>query len=130
LPGLLPQPAPSLAAITLDIYDITASPESSMECVFIPTCGRRGSAQRRRNAMTASAFTPIVNLNDHVAAAAYLMKHAGVTALVVLDGQWPGRPTGIITKAANARAVAAGDLGLCLISVRRQDPGEAGNEAL
>jgi hypothetical protein len=42
--------------------------------------------------VTASASTPVVNLNDHLAAAAYLMKHAGATALVVLDGQWPGRP--------------------------------------
>ena len=41
--------------------------------------------------MAASA-PPAVNQNDHVAAAAYLMKHAGATALVVLDGQWPGRP--------------------------------------
>jgi CBS domain-containing protein len=59
--------------------------------------------------MTASASTPVVNLNDHVAAAAYLMKHADASVLVVLDGQWPGRPTGIITKADIARAVAAGE---------------------
>jgi CBS domain-containing protein len=43
-----------------------------------------------------------------VAAAAYLMKHAGATALVALDGQWPGRPAGVITKADIARAAAAG----------------------
>jgi NADPH:quinone reductase-like Zn-dependent oxidoreductase len=42
--------------------------------------------------------------NDHAAAAAYLMKHAGATAL---DGQWPDRPVGIITKADIARAAAA-----------------------
>jgi CBS domain-containing protein len=59
--------------------------------------------------MTTSASTPAVNQNDHVAAAAYVMKHAGATALVVLDGQWPGRPVGIITKAGIARAAAAGD---------------------
>ena len=47
--------------------------------------------------MAASA-PPAVNQNDHVAAAAYLMKHAGATALVVLDGQWPGQPIGIITE--------------------------------
>jgi NADPH:quinone reductase len=58
--------------------------------------------------MTASASAPVVNLNDHVAAAAYLMKHAGATALVALDGQWPGRPAGVITKADIARAAAAG----------------------
>jgi hypothetical protein len=39
--------------------------------------------------MATSALPPAVNQNDHVAAAAYLLKHAGATALVVLDGQWP-----------------------------------------
>ena len=58
--------------------------------------------------MAASA-PPAVNQNDHVAAAAYLMKHAGATTLVVLDGQWPGQPIGIITKAGIARAAAAGE---------------------
>jgi len=58
-----------------------------------------GTAQQRRsNAMTPSASTPAVNLNDHAAAAAYLMKHADATAVVVLDGQWPGRPAGIIRR--------------------------------
>jgi NADPH:quinone reductase-like Zn-dependent oxidoreductase len=59
--------------------------------------------------MTRPASTPVVNQNDHVAAAAYLMKHTGATALVVLDGQWPGRPVGIITKADIVGAVAAGE---------------------
>ena len=59
--------------------------------------------------MTTSASTPAVNQNDHVAAAAYVMKHAGATALVVLDGRWPGRPVGIIAKAGIARAAAAGE---------------------
>ena len=58
--------------------------------------------------MTASAPVPVVNLNDHAAAAAYLMEHADATALVVLDGRWPGRPAGIITKADIVRAAAAG----------------------
>ena len=58
--------------------------------------------------MSTSTSTPAVNENDHVAAAAYLMKHIGATALVVLDGQWPGRPVGIITKAGIAQAAAAG----------------------
>ena len=34
----------------------------------------------------------------HVAAAAYLIKHAGATALMVLDGQ-TGQPIGILTQA-------------------------------
>jgi NADPH:quinone reductase-like Zn-dependent oxidoreductase len=59
--------------------------------------------------MTTSASISAVNQNDHVAAAAYLMKHAGATALIVLDGQWPGRPAGIITKADIDRAAAAGE---------------------
>jgi CBS domain-containing protein len=45
---------------------------------------------------------------DHAAAAAYLMKHAGASALMVLDAQ-NGRPTGIITEANIAHAVADGE---------------------
>jgi CBS domain-containing protein len=44
---------------------------------------------------------------DHVAAAAYLMKHAGTTALMVVDAR-AGQPTGIITAADIARAIADG----------------------
>ena len=43
--------------------------------------------------------------NDHAAAAAYLMKHAGTSALLVLDAQ-NDRPIGIITEADITRAVA------------------------
>jgi CBS domain-containing protein len=45
--------------------------------------------------------------SDHVAAAAYLMKHSGATALTVLDTR-TGRPNGILTKADIADAVADG----------------------
>jgi CBS domain-containing protein len=48
-----------------------------------------------------------VEQQDHVAAAAYLMKHAGTTALMVLD-PWTGQPAGIITEADIAHAVADG----------------------
>src|SRR6478736_2460277 len=48
-----------------------------------------------------------VQPNDHVAAAAYLMRHAGATALVVLDGQ-TNRPLGIITEADIVHTVADG----------------------
>ena len=48
-----------------------------------------------------------VNQNDHVAAAAYLMKHAGTTALMVLETQ-ADQPAGIITEADIAHAVADG----------------------
>jgi CBS domain-containing protein len=49
-----------------------------------------------------------VDQNDHVAAAAYLMRHAGATALVVLDGQDTNRPVGIITEADIVHTVADG----------------------
>jgi CBS domain-containing protein len=44
---------------------------------------------------------------DHVAAAAYLMKHAGTTALMVTDAQ-TGQPAGLITEADIAHAIAEG----------------------
>jgi CBS domain-containing protein len=48
-----------------------------------------------------------VEQQDHVAAAAYLMKHAGTTALMVMDPQ-TGQSVGIITEADVAHAVADG----------------------
>jgi signal-transduction protein with cAMP-binding, CBS, and nucleotidyltransferase domain len=48
-----------------------------------------------------------VGQHDHVAAAAYLMKHAGTTALIVVDAQ-TGQPADIITEADVARAIADG----------------------
>jgi IMP dehydrogenase len=48
-----------------------------------------------------------VNQHDHVAAAAYLMKHTGTTALMVLDAQ-TGKPAGIITETDVAHAIADG----------------------
>ena len=44
---------------------------------------------------------------DHVAAAAYLMKQAGTTALMVVNAQ-TGQPAGIITQADVDRAIAHG----------------------
>jgi CBS domain-containing protein len=44
---------------------------------------------------------------DHAAAAAYLMKHVGTAALMVMDAR-AGQPTGIITVAVIARAIADG----------------------
>jgi CBS domain-containing protein len=43
----------------------------------------------------------------HLAAAAYLMKHAGTTALMVLDA-WTAQPVGIITEADVGHAAADG----------------------
>ena len=48
-----------------------------------------------------------VNQNDHVAAAAYLMKHADATALIVTQAH-TGEPVGIITEADISHAVADG----------------------
>jgi CBS domain-containing protein len=45
--------------------------------------------------------------SDHAAAAAYLMKHARATALMVLDPR-TGQPNGILTEAGIAHAVADG----------------------
>jgi CBS domain-containing protein len=49
--------------------------------------------------------TSAVQQNDHVAAAAYLMKHADASALVVMDSQ-TDKPIGIVTEADIAHAVA------------------------
>ena len=48
-----------------------------------------------------------VEQNDHVAAAAYLMKRADATALIVTQGQ-AGEPIGIITEADISHLVADG----------------------
>jgi len=48
-----------------------------------------------------------VEPNDHVAAAAYLMKHADASALVILDPR-TGLPAGIVTSTDIAHAVADG----------------------
>jgi CBS domain-containing protein len=55
--------------------------------------------------MRPSATT--VATHDHAAAAAYLMKHADASAVMVLDAQ-SGQPIGIITEANIAHAVADG----------------------
>lgn len=47
-----------------------------------------------------------VEANGHLAAAAYLTKHAGETALVVIDDEQSKRPIGLITDADIAQAVA------------------------
>jgi CBS domain-containing protein len=47
-----------------------------------------------------------VEPEDHAAAAAYLMRHARATALVVVDDELARRPLGLITEADIVRAVA------------------------
>ena len=66
--------------------------------------------QHRHPATVGDVMRPpltTVDQNDHVAAAAYLLRHAGATALVVLDGQ-DNRPLGIITEADIVHTVADG----------------------
>jgi len=58
-----------------------------------------------RDVMRPKATT--VEPNDHAAAAAYLMKHAGATALVIVDAV-TGQPAGIITETDITHAVANG----------------------
>ena len=58
--------------------------------------------------MTTTTTTTTVDQYDHVAAAEYLMKHAGTTALAVLDGQHSDRPIGCITETDIAEAMAGG----------------------
>ena len=48
-----------------------------------------------------------VQRNDHVAAAAYLMRREGVTALVLVDAQ-TNRPMGLITEANLVQLMADG----------------------
>ena len=52
---------------------------------------------------------PLITVEQgaHVAAAAYLMKHAGVTALMIRNGN-SGEPAGIITEGDIAHAIADG----------------------
>ena len=61
-------------------------------------------------AMAADIMRPpvtTVEQNDHVGAAAYLMKRADATALIVTQAQ-TGEPVGIITEADISHAVADG----------------------
>jgi CBS domain-containing protein len=83
-----------------------------MEQVMTGVSARKSSLRPREAAATvADVMRPpltTVNQHDHVAAAAYLMKHAGTTALLVVDAQ-TGQPVGLITEADVAHAIADGN---------------------
>jgi CBS domain-containing protein len=73
----------------------------------------RASARPSSGAPTTAAdvmqpAVTTVEADAHLAAAAYLMKHAGATALVVVDNEEAKRPVGLITDADIAEAVADG----------------------
>ena len=75
------------------------------------TAAQQPPGQRRHPATVGDVMRPpltTVDQNDHVAAAAYLMRHAGATALVVLGGQETNQPLGIITEADIVHTVADG----------------------
>src|SRR6266581_7146 len=98
------------------------TPPRAQRCDRIPNNSAIGSSRERIMA-DASAQHPApspatvadvmhppvtaVNQNDHVAAAAYLMKRADATALIVTQAQ-TGEPIGIITEADISHAVADG----------------------
>ena len=82
-----------------------------MERTMTGVSAQKSSFDLRADAATvADVVRPpltTVNQHDHVAAAAYLMKHAGTTALLVVDPQ-NGQPVGIITETDVAHAIADG----------------------
>ncbi len=82
-----------------------------MEQIMTGVSAQESSFHSRAAAATVAdvmrAPLTTVNQHDHVAAAAYLMKHAGATALMVVNAQ-TGQPAGIITEADVARAIADG----------------------
>ena len=82
-----------------------------MEQIMTSVSAQKPSFHSRAAAATvADLMRPpltTVSQHDHVAAAAYLMKHAGTTALMVVDAQ-TGQPAGIITEADVAHAIADG----------------------
>jgi CBS domain-containing protein len=82
-----------------------------MEQIMTGVSAQKSSFDLRADAATvADVIRPpltTVHQHDHVAAAAYLMKHAGATALLVVDAH-SGQPVGIITEADIAHAIADG----------------------
>jgi len=82
-----------------------------MEQVMTGVSAQKSSFDLQADAATvADVIRPpltTVNQHDHVAAAAYLMKHAGTRALIVEDAQ-TGQPVGIITEGDVAHAIADG----------------------
>ncbi len=82
-----------------------------MEQIMTAVSAQKSSFHSRPAAATVANITrpPLTTVkhHDHVAAAAYLMKHAGTTALIVVDAQ-TGQPVGIITETDIAHAIADG----------------------
>jgi CBS domain len=85
----------------------------------------RGAPELTTDRGPSAASSVTVDRYDHVAAAAYPMRHHGVTALAVLDGDRSTRPIGMITKTDITQAAADGeDLNKVLIGqLISQSPG-------
>jgi CBS domain-containing protein len=82
-----------------------------MERIMAEDSAQQSSPERHARATAADVMRPAlttVEANAHLAAAAYLMKHAGEMALVVVDDERASRPIGLITDADITRAVADG----------------------
>lgn len=69
------------------------------------------------------ALTAVVP-NDHVAAAAYLMRRADATSLVVIDDEKSRKPVGLLTEVDIVRAIADGkDLNeVRIVALMTRDP--------
>jgi len=82
-----------------------------MEQIMTAVSAQKSPVHARAAAATVADVMrpPLITVapHDHVAAAAYLMKHAGTTALMVVDAR-AGQPAGIITAADVAHAIADG----------------------
>ena len=82
-----------------------------MEQIMTGAAAQESSSHPRAAAATVADVmrAPLTTIGQHAhaAAAAYLMKHAGATALMVVNAQ-TGQPAGIITQADVARAIADG----------------------
>jgi CBS domain-containing protein len=81
--------------------------EISEEQIMTDASGHQSSVQPAPATVADVMRPPLttVEQNDHVAGAAYLMKRAGTTALIVTQD---GRPIGIITEADISHTVADG----------------------
>jgi CBS domain-containing protein len=82
-----------------------------MEQIMTSVSAQKPSFHSQAAAVTAADVMQLplttVNQHDHVAAAAYLMKHAGTTALMVVDAH-TSQPAGIITETDVTHAIADG----------------------
>jgi hypothetical protein len=85
----------------------------------------RGALDLTTDRGASAASSVMVDRYDHVAATAYVMRHHGVTALAVRDGDRSARPIGMITETDITRAAADGeDLNQVLIGqLISQSPG-------